>query len=128
MLISDKTKLIALLVILTGLSVLAAWPVGNAAADGPGGFPTSTAMIIIVPTFTPTPTSFVIPTFTSAYPFPLPQDNTLNLTLPEAQAETIAQNEDGGGISTVLCIPVAIVAVIIAIIGLNRIRKNYQGE
>jgi hypothetical protein len=123
---SEKVKLFGLIAILAGLAFLAGLPAEIAQADGPGGFPTNTPTFFIVPTFTSTPTNVIVPTVTSPYPYPLPLNNTLNLNIPEAQAEVAAEPE-GRGFPTLLCIPIAIVAIILAIVGMNRIRKNYQG-
>lgn len=115
---------------MAGFISLATLPGGGAKADGAGGFPTSTAAIIVFPTVTPSPTAPMIlnnPT-QNPYPFPLPENNSLNMMLPESQAEPAVIPEEGGsrGISTYFCIPIVIVAVIMTFIGLNRIRKNYQ--
>jgi hypothetical protein len=123
----QRVKLFAFISLLAGLLILTALPAVHVNADGPGGFPTSTTVVIIIPTFTTTPTNIIVPTITSPYPYPLPQNNTLNLALPEAQAETAVDAESGRGLPTILCIPLAIVAVIAGLVGLNRIRKNYQG-
>lgn len=127
---SERVKLFGLIILLAGFVLLATLPEGSAKADGAGGFPTSTAAVIVFPTDAPSPTAPTILSLPSPspYPFPVPQDNSLNMMLPESQADTAIASEDSGGFSTYLCIPVVIVAVLIALIGLNRIRKNYQGE
>jgi hypothetical protein len=128
---SQVVRLLGLVAILACFVFLAILPGGGAQADGGGGFPTSTAVIIIIPTSASSPTAPMILNVPSPnpYPFPLPQNDNLSKMLPEAQAEAAVIPEEGGssGFSTYLCIPVVIVVVIMALIGLNRIRKNYQG-
>jgi hypothetical protein len=121
---SEIIKLCGFFGILAAVVLIATLPGGRASADGAGGFPTSTSSIIVVPTFTPT--MILIPTATSPYPYPVPRSNTLNMTLPESQSEA-APEAEGGGISSFLCLPVVVVAVIIGLVGFNRIRKNTQG-
>lgn len=122
---SEIVKLCGFLAILATVVLLATLPGERALADGAGGFPTPTSTIIVVPTFTPT--MILIPTATSLYPYPVPRSNTLNLAIPESQSEAASEAPDGGGISSFLCLPVVLVAVILGLVGFNRIRKNYQG-
>lgn len=123
-------KLLGLHIILVVIAFLYLLPAGEAQADGAGGFPTPTAMIVIIPTIAPSPTAPLILDIASPYPypFPLPQDNSLNMILPESQADSAVIPENEGKIPANLCIPAVIVAVVIGLIGLNRIRKNYQGD
>lgn len=121
---SEIVKLCGSLAILAVVALIATLPGEQAMADGAGGFPTSTSSIIVVPTFTPT--MILIPTSTSPYPYPVPRSNTLNMTLPESQSEA-APEAEGGSISSFLCLPLVLVAVIMGLVGFNRIRKNYQG-
>lgn len=127
---SEVLKLFGLFAVMT-VVLLASLPGGSAQADGAGGFPTPTptASIIIVPTFTPT--IIIIPTNTSIYPYPIPGNNTLNLTIPESQPESqgeaLPESEGGRGLSSIVCLAVVVVAGIVGLFVLNLIRKNYQG-
>lgn len=122
---SEIVKLCEFLVILAAVVLIATLQGERAMADGAGGFPTSTSTIIVVPTFTPP--MILIPTTTSPYPYPVPRSNTLNMTFPESQSEAAPEAERGTGLSSFLCLPVVVVAVILGVVGFNRIRKNYQG-